>query len=32
MNRHNSIGVEGTKELAQGLKALIKLNSLTFDF
>ncbi len=27
--RGNSIGVEGIKELAQGLKKLINLNSLT---
>ncbi len=27
----NKIGGEGVKELAQGLKALINLNSLTID-
>ncbi len=29
--RSNSIGDEGAKELAQELKALINLNSLTID-
>jgi hypothetical protein len=29
--RKNSIGVDGAKELGQGLKALVKLNSLTLD-
>ncbi len=30
-NRGNSIGVEGTKELAIGLKELIYLNSIALD-
>jgi hypothetical protein len=29
--RRNSIEAEGAKELAQGLKALINLNSFTID-
>ncbi len=29
--RSNSIKAEGAKELAQGLKALINLNSITID-
>ncbi len=29
--RNNSIGIEGTKELAKGLRTLINLNSLTIN-
>ncbi len=29
--RNNSIGVEGAEELAQGLKALLNLNSLEIN-